>query len=696
MAMNQEDNNRDGVKAEPVANKYGNLLEMLRDIDLSPVWRPLADKCADYFDGNQLSTEAIADLKAKGMPDFNINLIAPTILTVLGMEEKTRTDWTVVVEEGEDEAVDGLAEALAVKMHDAEKETKADVACSEAYKAAVVPGIGWVEVARESNPFKGKYRIEYVHRSEMDFDWRDRTMDLSKARFQVRRKWYDNDVLQAMFPEHADKIGSITAGGGWNEWYTRFAEQTGLAQGFEYDINLSLEEAEWRDIGRRRTCLFEVWYKIYEPTHAMKVGKRVVEFKLENPAHCEAVQAGLVKLEPTVIERVRQAYWVGPCCLVDRPTPYPHNKFPYVPCFGFREDLTGIPYGMVRHMIGSQDEFNARRAKMYWLLSTRRVTADADVVEDHQHAANEVAKGNSYIVLSGKRNPNSKFIVEENRELATDQFKIMQDAGENIQRTAGIQQTLMNPTASSGLAKQVDIEQGVTSLARLNGNYRNFRMEVGNMLLDLIKEDIGQETQQVQVGKDAKKKIVTLNEPAGQVGQYQTFRNDVQKSMAKCDLDTVPASATYRQHLITQLIEMTKGLSPQAQAVVVPYVIEGSDLPMRHEMVEEFRKVMGLDKLKEGEEGAEGQPQIPPELMQQMEQMQAALEQMQGELVKKDEEIQAAKSQNLDIKREIEMVRLEKEKLGLIPEQPVGPDLVNAKLELLAEQVGRLSKAVLQ
>lgn len=702
VGFEEEQDARDAKREGPpmvidVALKHGNLLDILKDIEIGPEWRNLADKCAAYYDGNQLTPQMIADRRSKGIPDdLVINLIKPTVLTILGMEEKTRQDWRVVVESGEDKQVDDLAEALSVKLHDAEKQTLADMACSEAYFGQVVPGIGWVEVGRESNPFKGKYRVKSVHRSEIDYDWRDRSMLLDESRFQVRRKWYDNDIIVAMFPDYAQELKGLTATGDWNQWYTRFTSSVELSMGKQYPQNMSLEESEWRDMGRNRTCLFETWYKTYEPVQVMRVGKRVIEFDLSNEAHFQAAQAGLVTIENAVVDRIRQAYWVGPYCVIDRANPYPFRWFPYIPFFGFREDLTGIPYGAVRGQISSQDEYNARRAKMYWLLSTRRTIADADAVLDHKKAAKEVAKGNAYIMLNPDRKPTSQFLVEENRELAKDQYEVMESAGENIQRTVGIQQTLMNPIASSGIAKQVDIEQGVITLARINGNYRNARLRVGESLLMLVKEDIGGETIKVKIGDKGRERIVVLNEPAGEVGGFQVLNNDVQRAMAKCDLDEVPASATYRQQLAQQLMEMTKALPPQIQGLIIDFIIETSDQPKRFEVAKRIRKALNIDDTGEGEQ--QGPSENEQAMMQQLEQLQAAFTEAERKL-------QEQVSQNLDYKREIGALQLKREQLATERTEmqvdgeamQAGQDMgmINAKLEMLAEQVGKLTKAVM-
>ncbi|WP_206689633.1 hypothetical protein, partial [Streptococcus pseudopneumoniae] len=75
-----------------------------------------------------------------------------------------RTDWRITADglDGDD-----VADALNHKVNQAERQSGADKACSDAFKPQLAVGLGWVEVARESDPFKFQYRCEAVHRNEV-------------------------------------------------------------------------------------------------------------------------------------------------------------------------------------------------------------------------------------------------------------------------------------------------------------------------------------------------------------------------------------------------------------------------------------------------------------------------------------------------------------------------------------------------
>ena len=184
--------------------------KFLYEIRLQPMWRRESDLDAEYYDGNQLDHATLDDMQRLGMAPLIRNLIRPTIDVALGMEAKTRSDWRVQADE---EKTQDVAEALSVKLKEAERESRADRACSDAYAGQLKTGIAWVEVSREMNPFAYPYRVSAVSRREIFWDWRAKDPDLKDARYLVRRRWQDVDVLELMFPDDLDLIQGL----GWSK-----------------------------------------------------------------------------------------------------------------------------------------------------------------------------------------------------------------------------------------------------------------------------------------------------------------------------------------------------------------------------------------------------------------------------------------------------------------------------------------------
>jgi len=477
----------------------------LEDVRYQPNWRLHAEREADYYDGNQLEADVLAEMEERGMAPLITNLIRPTIDVVLGMEAKTRQDWKVVPDKDGSKEDELVASALNVKLHEAERVSRADRAVSDAYAEEVKVGMSWVEVSRESDPFKPRYRVKKTHRREIWWDWRSVDPDLSDCRYLFRRKWYDKDQLVAMFPKQMELIRH--AAGGWPSFEPSRVTETGLYRDWEIERDSSIEDLEWRDSERERLALYEVWYRVWirGPVLRLPTG-RVTEYDPKDQRHIQAVGLGMIKPEVAVFNKMRLSWWIGPHRVHDMPSPYKHNNYPYIPFWGFREDRTGIPYGLIRSMKSPQDEVNARRQKMMWLLSAKRVITDDDAVmgKRHDDVREEIARPDAYIILNPKRANISSdaFRVESDFQLSQQQFLVMQENKQSIQDAGGVQAALMGTegrtrSGQPGLGKQHSgialdklIEQSTTTLAEINDNYRFSRRLVGNALLNLVKEDL--------------------------------------------------------------------------------------------------------------------------------------------------------------------------------------------------------------
>jgi hypothetical protein len=584
--------------------------QFLWEVKHQPNWRREADRSADFYDGNQLTPEDVETLKERGQPPLITNIIKPTIDTVLGIEAKSRSDWMVRPEDDE-ECPPELAEALSVKLKHAETESRADRAVSDAYAAQIKAGLGWVEVAAEHDPFRCPYRVKYVHRREIFWDWRAEQPDLSDARYLVRRRWLELDHAIALMPQYATLFRMTV--GGWAGFDPMLEQDSRLVQSWEIERDTRIEATDWRDIQRERICLYEIWYRKWVRGYVMTLPNgTVMEVDFNNPRHNEAIIAGIAQVKQATFQKVRLAWYTGPHFLYDVPSPYQHGHFPYVPFFGHREDLTNVPYGLIRSMISPQQEINARKSKMLWSLNSRRVVADSDAVLDHANAAKEVARPDAYVILNANRKPQSTFRVEPGGDLASQQFQVMQEAKQEISEASGVHKSMQGQQsgATSGLAINSLIEQGLNTLAEINDNFRYSRRLVGEMLFELVKQRLLQGPAKVTIGEGKKKRAILLNQPVmdPETGQPVTL-NDVARVKAKVVLDDVPSTPTYRMQQLQMLTEVTKSLPPQIQAFVIDFVIEATDLPNRHELADRLRAAVGIADDEQQQAQAEAQAQ---------------------------------------------------------------------------------------
>lgn len=626
-----------------------SLERLLADCADQPAWRERADLAAAYIDGKQLTALQQQALIAEGMPEVRpTNLIGRVIRSILGSEVKARTDVKV---ESDDDDVGDVAEVLNQGMAEAKRESRADTACSNAYAGQVGPGIGWVEVARSQDPLDYPYRVVDVHRSEMWWDWRDQSNLLRQSRWQVRKRWQDLDELEAAMPKFKTLLRSMA-----NEWngfvFDDTIDETTATQwrsDSEHWRNYQ-RRTEWFDSARKRVKLYEVWYKIPAMAVVMHLGPtRRVLFDDKNQTHMQAVASGKVKVSRSLTRQVRMALFAGPHRLQDIGTT--RRNFPYIPFFGYRDDEDLSPYGLVEGMISPQDEYNARRLRVNWLLRARQITLDNDALDSNANTLPEIAariqRPDLTVVLNANRKNANGFQVSQNLMLQKEQIEVMQDAKQLIQDVPGVYGSQLGQAASgvtSGIANSLLIEQGAVAMGDLNDSYRDARRSVFEGLLELIAEDHETANMQVKIGRGQSRRVVVLNS----FDEQGNLINQVKDAPIRVGLGETPSTPAFRlqqQQVIGQIITaLAQAGSPQGVAIMAPMLLEASDLPSRQEAADDLRRASGIPTAgdKAAKQAAEQQAQAQAAKDEQMkaQAQELAMQEQAGKVRKLSAEVE--------------------------------------------------------
>lgn len=575
------------------------LTEIMHEIEEQPHWRATADKEMDYADGNQLDSDLLKRMQAIGIPPAVEDMIGPALLSVEGFELQTRTDWRVKAngETGSDD----VADALNYKLNQAERLSKADKACSMAFRPQIGCGIGWVEVKREQDPFKYPYRCVAVHRNEIHWDMKSTENDLSDARWLRRTRWIHPKRLVSAFPQHEELITTIGRFGG--SWWLEAdvidgGSSTGLHNAWLDARSYTINEQYWYNPTSQELNLAEVWYRRWKRVPVLKfTDGRVVEYDGSNMAHDIAIFQGVARVEQANISTVRRSYWLGPHCLYDGPSPYSHHYFPYVPFWGFREDNTNIPYGFVRRMKFPQDSINSGISKLRWGMSVTRVERTKGAVDmTDEQLRRQVARPDADIILNQTHmaKPGSKFEVKRDFELSQQHFTLINDGRAAIERVSNITSGFQGKkgNATSGRQEQLQIEQSNQTLMKMMDNFREARTLMGEILLSMIVEDLGTQQHVIVIEGDAVRedRTVVINKPETDEHGYPYVSNDVQRTRLKVVLDDVPSSTTFREQQLNALSEITKSLPAEIQTAVLPYVMALTDIPFKKDIIESIRQ----------------------------------------------------------------------------------------------------------
>ncbi|EAW9117608.1 portal protein [Salmonella enterica] len=616
------------------------LLSISADIDRQPKWRDGANKACAYYDGDQLEPEVIAVLEERGQPKTIHNLIAPTVDGVLGMEAKTRTDLMVVSDDPDEEA-EKLADAINAEFADACRLSNLNKARSDAYAEQIKAGLSWVEVRRNSDPFGPKFKVSTVNRNEVYWDWLSREADLSDCRWLMRRRWMDTDEAKVSFPGMSQIIDYAV-----HEW--RGFVDTTLAQGQDSQLmsaweeyqSWSREQSEWLQNGRRRVLLQVVYYRVYQRMPVIELNNgRVVAFDKNNLMQAVAVATGRVQVTTGRVSRIREAWFIGPHFITDRPCKAPQGMFPLVPFWGYRKDKTGEPYGLVSRAIPAQDEVNFRRLKLTWQLQARRVVMDNDATDmSDAEVMEQVGRPDGVIRLNADRKNKTSiaevFSVQQDSQISDQQFTVMQESEKLIQDTMGVYAAFLgqNSNASSGVAISNLVEQGGTTLAEINDNYQFACQQVGRLLLSYLLEDLKKrKNYAVVINRNDKRKrqTVVLNVP----GDDGEMTNDISRLNTYIALAPVQQTPAFKAQLAQRMSEVIQGLPPEVQGAVLDLWINLLDVPDKQEFVERIRGALGTPKSPE-EMTPEEQQQAQQQQAIQQQQMELQMREMAGKVAK--------------------------------------------------------------
>ncbi|AXE37134.1 hypothetical protein [Chromobacterium phragmitis] len=538
----------------------------------------------DYYDGIQWSAEDAQALQERGQNPIVINHIAPTINWMLGSERRTRVDFRVLGRTKNDNEGAQTKTQLLKYLSDS---NYLPFERSQAFKDAVVAGIGWLEDGAQYGDDGEELYSRYVSWREILHDSKSR-FDLSDARYLFRSKMLDVDVALQLYKVPDNRRHIITD-----------AIQDGLHYGLIGDIAdepmASLED-DFSAFGhtvrsssvmhlRQRVRVIEGWYRVPEMRTQFYNGPaKGQKFDSANPEHLALLQTGWSVIDKFHMTMLMAAFtsagllWLGE-------SPYQHNDFPFTPVWGNRRARDGMPYGLVRQLRDLQDDVNKKHSKAQYILASNKVVMDDGAVEDENVLAEEVARPDGII----KKRKGYELNLAVDRDLAPAHLELMRDSARMIQTTSGVTDELLGrkTNAVSGAAITARQEQGSLQTSTYFDWLRMARQKQGEKQLALI-EQFYTYQKVVRITDDrGQANYITLNDP-------DLPESQIARSRADFIIDESAYSASYRQSMVETLGLVLQRLPPDLAAVLLPMMIEMMDIPNRDEIVKQLRTKLGI------------------------------------------------------------------------------------------------------
>lgn len=396
--------------------------------------RKASERDRDYYDGKQYTAAELKVLRDRGQPDIVINRIKPKVDFLMGYEAVNRTDPRAFPRTPQDQQASEAATDALRYIKDA---TDLDQVFSNCWETLLVEGIGGLELTVEPNE-DGTFEIVPV-RWDWDrifYDPHSRRHDFSDARYLGGVLWMDAEEAKRKWPENAAAIDVTLS---------------------EASLTRTYDDRPDRWVGRsstssarKRVRIVQMYYK--------EDGKWL---------HCTFTKGGkLEEMEVPFVDQRGQSWC--PMLLASA----------YI-------DRSNNRYGLVRIMIGVQDEINKRRSKALHRLTMRQVVTEHGAVDDVDATKTELSKPDGMVVV----NPGFRFEMLQAGEQLAAELNLLQEAKNEIE--------LMGPNAAmlgkeegapSGRAILANQQSGQTEIALLMDRHRHLKKRTYQRIWDLIRQ----------------------------------------------------------------------------------------------------------------------------------------------------------------------------------------------------------------
>lgn len=548
-----------------------------------------------YYDGLQWTEEEARILAERGQSPTVYNEIKPTIDWMIGTERRTRIDYKVLPRESSDGPGAEVKSNVLKYLGDVNKQT---MARSKAFAKEIKAGLGWLEIGVSSDPTQERIFYRSQDWRTMLYDSNSVELDLSDARYVHRWRYIDSDLAEAYFPGKENLIRQSTMAASDmaasmeddEVWYLG-SRVTPAGQDWSAPGRYLPNATGLFDPSRRpRARLVECWYREPRVRRIMRDGIFDGEEYIPRSAHDDAIRDGSCYMQRGVDLAMRCIIYCDAGMLWEGESPYRHNRFPFVPVWGYRRSIDNAPYGAVRQARDPQDALNKSRSKALWLLSSNQIDMEEGAVDDVEELREEAARPDAILV----RRKGFAMTRQRDGQLAEQHVMLAQQDQAMIRNVGGVtSENLGRPTnADSGKAIIARSEQGGIVTTELFDNHRFAIQLAGEIELSLVEQFMTRRQVIRIVGERGNPSFVTVNDR----GPDGKPLNDITATQA----DFIVSEQDYRDSLriamFESLFDITSRLAqmaPQVALQMLDLVFDMADLPGREEIVARIRKING-------------------------------------------------------------------------------------------------------
>lgn len=620
-------------------------------------WRAQAWRSCEMMDGGDAQwTQADYDAAIDaGIDPVTINRTFPAVNLLLGYEVINKFDITAKARTNKDSEVSQvMTESIKFIMD----QCSGTYLISQAFKDQIIPGFGCLSPNLNLDPRKEKLTLKYRDWKEMWWDpFSSPWWDPETTKYVFQQRWTDLASLQAVFWEKKDELKDQfdQLSGAQSDTYSSFFDDE--ASYIEENVRM-MAGSGWVESKRKRVRPVEMWYPRDEKCmFALFLDGTVIELRddMDIMEQFQIVSAAQEVVQ-TIVKKMYVCTFIDDLVLMHRPSPFPHDQFPFVPFIGYL-DRFNTPYGVPKQIMGQDEEVNKRRSMALALLKARRVTVEEGVAKDKeglQRIYEEANKLDGFLVVKKGQMANVK--IHEQAELAPSQISILQQDEREIQEMSGAnsESSGFKTPALSGVALEKKITQGATTTATLFDNKRRSLKMIGEQVVANVQgfwkyPKILRITDRMSGAE----RYVELNQKVLGENNVIKVKNNITQGRYDTIVSDAPYSDTIREKNMDLLMRAVDKSPPEVIPQLISMAFEMSNLPNKDQLLAKIKPLLGVN--------SEDEDLTPEEIKaKNQEQMAAAQEKQQEaeELQKAGIQLELTKKQleNLKIKAEIQKI----------------------------------------
>lgn len=452
------------VATEPEGLSLSDKIQMYEDSEqASRDARELAERCRDYYDNKQLTTEELTELRKRGQPEVIRNKIRRKVNFLLGFENQTRTDPKAFPR---NDADDDTAASATDALRFQEEAGQLDSKFSDVWENLVIEGFGGVEVLGQDPKDERKIEVRRWRWDRLFYDPHSSEHDFTDATYMGGFIWMDEKAALAKWPDAAGAITNTV--GGEN---TKF--------GRTYDDKP--KETLWCSVNgkRKRVRIVQMYY-----------------LDGEQWMWCLFTKGGEISGGP--VEFLDQ-HGKSECPL--------YLQSAYI-------DRENNRYGEVSELLSTQDALNKAGSKSLHLMSSTLTVGEQGAVLDVDKMKGEKARPDGHVELAPGAMTNKRFEFVRHDAEIRGHMELMDRAEAHIDQ-AGPNAALTGTQggAPSGRAIRANQEGGIIELSRLKDRHIGFKERVYKALWSRIRQFWTEEIWVRVTDNDEDVRFVGFNRP---------------------------------------------------------------------------------------------------------------------------------------------------------------------------------------